>query len=45
MDGKTWQDALNELSERQKEIMICYLLGRSQLTDEEFIIKCQELFQ
>jgi len=37
-----WNDALFSLDELQLRLMVCYLLGRSGITDEEFIERCKQ---
>jgi hypothetical protein len=35
-----WNEALFTLDELQLRLMVCYLLGRSDVSDEDFIARC-----
>ena len=38
-----WYESLVALDDNQKNLMICYLLGRSGMSDEDFTTRCMEM--
>lgn len=40
-----WQDALHSLNRQHLEYVCCRLLGRSHMSDEEFIQMCNQYLE
>jgi hypothetical protein len=43
MEQEAWQKALYSLNKRELTMVTCRLLGRSGISDEDFIQMCKEM--